>query len=180
MSPHDKPKKDKPLIEDVIPKFLGGEKKKLALEFVAHLRANKMKPVWTATNAWRANYKGKLICYIKLGADAVAERPDPPAWMVTVHHAHMSTYENIVIGEGLRNIFWDNVVHCVHDPQNDFPVHHCNPNKGCAGGRRLMRFDKEFAGVCQCSISSLWVRDPDETAINSIKRLLELEQKART
>ena len=49
-------------IEDEIPKFLDGEMKQSALDFIAYMRANKMQPAWLSTNSWKANYKGQNIC----------------------------------------------------------------------------------------------------------------------
>ena len=167
----------KPLIEDIIPEFLDGDMRKSALDFVAHLRANKMKPVWCLTNQWNANYKGKTICKIHLrnggGGWSNIERRDRDYWIIQLYRSHMHEYEETIMNDGLQNIIWDNIVYCRScKPKGESRV-------GCAPGVNIKLLGKEIKGVCGCNWTT-WIFDPDEATVNGIKRLLELEQKART
>lgn len=83
VSLYQQQKAAKPLVEDMIAESLGGKMKKLALDLVAHLRANKMKPVWCLTNQWKAIYKTKNICRITLYPKHLPAPPEIRAtWIV--------------------------------------------------------------------------------------------------
>ena len=174
----------KPLIEDVIPEYLDGDMKKNALNFIAYLRANRMKPLWHGLNTWKANDKGTGLYSIML-CEGDGEgwgyygRPRPkilPSWVVSPWLVHMCEYEESILSEGLQNLIWDNVFYCVHSPGQSGKG--CSSNKGCAGGHDVTILGKEFKGLCRCRPHAS-VLDPDEAAIHGIKRLLELERKAR-
>ena len=53
MSLYQVQKEINPKVEDVISDYLDGEMKRIALDFIAFLRTNKMNPAWTLTNLWK-------------------------------------------------------------------------------------------------------------------------------
>jgi len=84
--------------------------KNSALDFVAYLRKNKMTLRWAGfTNAWRANYKGKCICYVKMRPN---ESRDKWKWVIYPYLNHINEYERI-IDEGMQDIIWGNVFACM-------------------------------------------------------------------
>jgi hypothetical protein len=170
-------KANKPMIEEVMPECLDREKRKAALDFIAWLRANKMKPAWSAWQIWKASYKGNVICTIRL--------PYPPCkdtWGITPIINHISKYEESVISEGLQNILLDNVVYCVYSSGQSGIG--CSRNKPCFGGESRKILGKEIKYVCHDSPTDNLTRyirflDPNETTIDGIKRLLKKKKKAR-
>jgi len=161
----------KPKIEDVLPHLLEGEPLKAALDFVAYLQADKLKLVWAGIhNAWKAAYKGKPLLYIRLlckrwSEDKVAK------WVVTPYLMHLHEYEDAIIKEKGQELIWNGLWRC------KACGHRCTSvvNKTILG--------KELRNLCNgnffCGRNWVWFYDPDKTAIARIKRLLELEQKAR-
>ena len=96
----DVQKKIKPMIEDVISEYLVGENKEMSLEFFSYLRKNKIKPIWTTHNSWKATYKNKVICYIRLPRDESDNYSKQSHalewklhWLVTPHLYNMEQYE---------------------------------------------------------------------------------------
>ena len=173
-------KNTKPMIEDVMPNYLDGDMLTSALEFIAYLRENKMKPLWQGLNTWGAKEKGIVLYSIMLqvGKGYYGRVGDLPSWGITLNPVHMNTYEERIVHEGLQNFILDNVVYCVHSGRSDSSGEGCNPNKRCAGGRDRTVLGKEIKALCGCR-SLTWVWDPDEAAIVRMKKLLKLEQKAR-
>ena len=162
----------KPLVEDAIREHLDGETQALALDLAAHMRENKMTLQATGIkNAWGANYKGKKICAVRLGPGWWNEAKDA-AWVVTPCLDHMDEYQGAVMEEGLQNFVWDNLFYCVHVLKGGCNSHNCAP------GRDVEILGKEIKGICR-GRPPVWFHDPGKAAITAIKRLLELEQKAR-
>ena len=175
-------RKNKPMIEDVIPEYLVGEYKVMALEFSSYLRESRIKPVWATHNAWKATYKGKVICYIRLPRDESdfswlrSKQPRDSdwkqSWIVTPHLYNMEAYEGQIVREGLQGLIWDNLSYCGH----------CDPLRKCAPGLDKIILNKKIKGLCRGSSYdgyAVWIGNPDESAIGGIKKLLELEKKAR-
>lgn len=177
MIPYKVQKGNRPKIEDVILSCLDGDLQKIALDFAVFMRENKMpfKLCTSTTRAQRASYKSRPICGILVCSDDGGFQADSPSWIVALYLEHMDNYAKIIMNEGLQSILWDNIFYCVHYNGN---AKGCNPNKGCAGGRTHIILGKEINGICRCRPPA-WVNDPNEAAIKSIKRLIELEQKAR-
>ena len=84
----------------------------------------------------------------------------------------------IIIKEGLQNLIWDSMFYCVHSIGSGFFRKECNPNKGCAGGKNMMLLGKGFEGICIGRVRT-HILNPDKAAVDGIKRLLDLEKKAR-
>jgi len=178
----------KPLIEDFIPGWFDNDMKNLALDFTAHLRTKKMKPTWYLTNQWKALCKGKIICRISLNTWWSPPREDTK-WVVTAYLRHLKSYEEAIISENLQHLLWENVFFCVYKPADSLPPEElrnyagqipCNNHGNCNPGKNITVCDKELTNIC-CNINRqfFWFRNPDQAAIEGIKRLLELEQQAR-
>ena len=170
----------KPKIEDVIPVYLVGENKEMALEFISYLRENKIKPTWATHNSWKAIYKSKVICYIRLPineSDNYSKQSHVSEWkrhwLVTPHLYNMEKYKEQIINEGLLELIWNNYVYCKP----------CEPIRKCAPGVNKNIFGKEFNNLCRgvfydgCAI---WINSPDNSEVNGIKKLLEMEKQTRT
>jgi len=165
---YEKAESKRPEIEDVINDIITDrDMKKLALDFAEHMRKNKMTLRDARfTNAFKAVYKGKCICYVRLkkNSDCIEK-----FWIITPYLEHIGEYEKSIIGEGLQSFIWDNVHYC----------RFCRtPCHGHLPGMDITLLGKEIKSVCR-GRQPIWVFDPDETAVNCIKRLLEFEQKSR-
>ena len=164
ISLYQQQKAAKPLIEDVVPEIIpDGNVRKAVLDFVAHLRANKMPLRWSGVNSWRAFYKGKGICSIALGNIAWTGKISD-FWHVAPRPSHMDDHDESIMNAGLQKIIWNN-------------IKYCNSCGGCAPGREMTISGREFKGICHGL--TLIFFDPDETEVEGIKKLLELEKKAR-
>ena len=166
----------KPKVESVLPFYLDGEMLKLALDFVAYLRAEKMNPGWAGVhNAWRATSKGKPICYIRLGKEWIRDTEKKWVintknlkWLVIPYLDHMNDYAD-KINEDWKKIIWDDLRNCV------------NCAYGCSSraAKTVTVLGKDFSGLCPGFINKVSFVNPDEAAIKIIKRLLELEREER-
>jgi len=168
----------KPKIEDVLPCYISGEKLDNALSFISYLRANKMKPTWAGIhNAWKSTYKGKAICYIRLFNDSwknsshLRDKYGKHSWVITPYiEENMAIYSETILNEGLQDFIWTNVHHCM---RCRVPCHGKNPPH-----KDVMVLGKEVTGLCH-GRPLVWAFDPNKVALDSMKRLLELEQCAR-
>jgi len=186
VSLYQQQKLTKPLAEDIVPEYLVGGMAESAIQFAAWLRANKMKPAWVLTNQWRAVYKGRGICRITLTQPQIK---DPQwQWIVTAYLERLNDYEEIVVSENLQRFLWDNVYYCVQKPKDSPPAEEfrhyalkwpCNI-WGCAPGKNITVCGKELTNICRNGNRQFfWCHDPDDETITALKRLLELEKKAR-
>jgi len=163
------PKIIKPKIEDVIPEILKDNVKGMALDFVAHLRKNKMSPGYAGyAKAWDAKCKGRLICKVSLGAEYKETVNIKGNWNVMLYLKNTEKYENTIFEENLQNCIWDN-------------VHRCNSCGGtCTPEDKIVVFlGKEIKGVCKHIYNQIRFRSPNILDMDKLKRLLELEQQAR-
>lgn len=167
----------KPKIEDVIPYLLDGEMKNVAIVFAARLRENKMAPRWSGVhNTWTANFKSKIICKIMLINDNWKEVSpyNKHSWVVIPYLNHLNEYDENIKNEGLQYVVWDNICFYCSTPCRST----IGDKRTCFPGRNPIILGKEFKRVCASRpLVHLW--DPDETAINGIMRLLELEKQTR-
>jgi len=170
-------KVEKPQIDDLIPDYLNGENKKAALDFVAYLRENKIKPVWTIANAWKATYKGKTIYYIRLPLHESHFRNLKQSegmswensWVFTPYLHNMNSYEELVINENLREFVLSG-------------LHYCVPCAYRLCPKEKTIFGENIQNLCGGALygdMALWYVNPDETEIGKLKRLLEFEKAAR-
>ncbi len=184
---------DKPKIEVLIPEYLIGDMEKTALDFVAYMRATKMPPAYRPSLRYKCNYKGKSICTIgfprawtngngnpyqdnEFGQKWMSQENIKNNWVVIPQLDHLIEYEN-QIDDGMKNIIWDakNIYFCngcwASNP--NFP----GPRDSCGPRRTQMIFGKAFHGLCGRGF--FWFFNPDDAAIECVKKLLALEQKAR-
>ena len=152
----------KPKIEDVVLVSLEDAVKESALEFIAYMRKNKMQPTWLSHNTWKANYKGKGICSIRLPKSYMPYK----YWSVCPHVSRwnklISSYnlfEEQIIDSGSQNIVWDN-------------VNICRSCANCGPGWDMSFLGKEFKNVCHNI--PVWYCDPGELEIDFIKKILDL------
>jgi len=168
---------EKPQIESVIPQYLDGDIKKTALDFVAYLRGNKFNFVWAVANGWKATYKGKVICYIRLPLHESHFRNLKQSegtewqnsWVFTPYLHNMNKYEELVINENLQEFVLSGLHYCMP----------C-PHRFCATERTIL--GKSIKNLCQGDLyggMALWYVNPNETEIGYLKRLLEMEKQAR-
>ena len=134
--------KSKPVIEDLISEYLDGDMRKNALDFVAWLRANKLNPVCSGGKTFKTGYKGDVICTVKLFQPWVASTN---MWAVNLYLHHADKYKETIESEGLQNIFFDDIIYCVHDSGGAGTG--CDPKKPCAGGENRTILGKVIAGI---------------------------------
>jgi len=184
--PYKVQKGNRPKIEEVINYCLDGGRRQSALDFAAWLRENRMpiKLHSSTTRGHNASYNGEWICYILMHAkdewrDMQGKCPgNPPYWTVSLVLSHLDKYLDTIRDEKLRLPPWDKFNRCKFNAYGGNGTKSCNPDKPCAGGRDLSVFYGEgFDGLC----AGQWpiVKNPDEATVGIVKRLLELEQKAR-
>ena len=172
-------REQKPPIEDVLPYFLDGEELNAGLDFISYLRANKLNPRWAGVHStWNCNYKGKTICYIRLGRKWLG-KADNVKWEVSPNLTYIGEYEDEIIGTNMQNYVWEGLSHC----------RACN--NGCAPGANKAILGKNFTGLCYGMLGvhhpdgrffgrlPISFVNPNKAAIDCIKKLLKLEQEAR-
>jgi hypothetical protein len=162
-------KATKPKIEDVIPEILKDNVKETALDFVAHLRKNKMSPGYAGyAKAWDAKCKGKTICKVSLGAEYKETANINGNWNVMLYLKNTEKYENTIFEEKLQICIWDNVRSL------------CGSCATCAFEDKTVIFlGKEIKGVCKHIYNQIRFMSPSVLDMDKLKRLLELEQQAR-
>ena len=164
-------KKSKPQIEEVFLKYLEGDTKKAALDFVSYMRENKMAPTWASANSWKCSYKGKGVCYIRTHGTAWKHTSDTASWSITLYGDYVygdmiDQYNNFVVNKNYQNIIWNNraLKKC----------HRCQPQKCASNGNeaaftgfRMVFYGKTFENVCRNGDTSF--SDSDERTIAYIK-----------
>ena len=173
-------KETKSKIEDVIPEYLVGEIQKAALEFVAYLKGNKFSPRLSTNNTetWKVIYKSKCICTIHFCKPWkwIQEMKENATWVVEPHLLYFHEYEDLIMSEGLQKIIWDGIIFCNGCPPSKGGRR--DKNRSCIGGQCATVLGKELKGIC-ANVPLTRVCDPNETEIGGIKRILELEQRAK-
>jgi len=150
---------------DYIPGCLDGGMKEASLSLIEYLNENKIVPKFNKLNWWEARYKG-FICKIRFPYHF---QRSVFSWAVGIYLNNMEKYRDEIISEGLQDIVWGNQTLC----------RSCS--RKCAPGNTLTVLGKEINGICVNGKPEIvWVYDPDEAAVGGIKRLLELEQQARS
>ena len=167
-------------IEDRIPLIAEGGAKAAALDFAAYLREKKINLKWTGiqngfSETGQTHY-GQGLCHIELKND-YWEHEDK-CWRVCVPLSNIDAYKETIISEGLQYFIWNHIYIC-----NKTAVNACNGGEksiyACHRGINITVLDKEIVYACRLRNGrhvSIYVYDPDEYAINHLKRLIELEQ----
>ena len=148
-------KKIKPKIDDIIANIISGEKLKLANDFIAYLRENKMNPAWSSANSWIVKYKGKSLLYIKLLDKSNSWRimmPPDGGW-----EDYDGEFQS---AEHLKEIVWAN-------------INYCTDCSSCKGWRKTI-LGKECENVCHISIHFM---NPGVEEIESLKKLVQVKRK---
>jgi len=181
-------KKAKPLIEDMIPNWFDGEMKNHATDFVTRLRVKKLNPTWFLANQWKIASKGKMLCRISLNTFWCPKKEDTK-WVVTTYLQNLKEYEDVIINEDLQHLLWNNVLYCAYKPLDSLPAEEarsypgqapCNNHGNCNPGKNITVCNKELTNIC-CNDNRqfFWIRNPDQSALDGIIKLLELEKAAR-
>ena len=173
---YDKQKVEKPQVEDVLPTYVDGINKNIALDFIAYLKNNKMKASWAVTNAWDGKCKGKRLYYIRLPLyhhQFLSLKPSSGidwknSWLFSPILTYFDKYEDIVVKENLKNFVLSGIQYCTLCGGDN--------EKPCGAKERTIFSDK-ISNLCG-GLNLAYV-NPDETEIGYIKRLLELERQAR-
>jgi len=151
--------KAKPKIEDSINEVLTGEARANALDFVAFLRANKMNPAWSATNAWAANYKGKRVCWVRIHGGADYHGLEPNEWHICFHGEFIGEYADVISADGFKKLADAHIKYCTtcagYCPRGKAP----NPTK--------------FEKIC-----AIWIKNADAEALDWAKKLAEAKMRA--
>ena len=165
MSIYQNQKANKPAIEDVIPDYLEGEMRKLALDIATCLRKNKMSPIWASGNSWKSSCKGKGICYVKLLPETNIHK-----WAVVLMPLDARRYQEWVYNKGFADKFTEKPHYC----------HGCGrpPGESCGGRRDFTVNGKEIKGVCGHNFMR-WINDPDVETVGGIIKFLEWEMQTR-
>ena len=148
----------KPKIEDVILDLVKEEHQKAALDFAGFIRAGKMTPVWASKNAWKVNYKGKVLCYIRTAGTAHYHNLDDGSWHINFAVYSDYTYDVPVSDEAIKGI-WDKIRFC----------RKC-ANNNCAPAKRLTINGKVFDKICH---QWLVIKNPDAEMLKCVKKLVE-------
>ena len=165
----------RPKIEEIIPEYLTCDNRKRALEFIAFLRENKIKPTWAIQNGWKATYKGKVLYYIRLPRYAShfrnLKQSDGTSWenswVFTPYLHNMSNYEDSVINENLREFVLSGLHYCVPC------AHRLCPKEKTIFGNKI----QNLCGGDLYGGMALWYVNPNETEIGAIKSCWNLRKK---
>ena len=170
-------------LEDRIPLIVDGGAQTAALDFAAHLRENNINLKWTGIqNGYSETgqtHFGQGLCHIELKNDYWQN--GDASWRVCVPLPNIGKYEEALANEGFRNFIWAHIYIC-----NKTAADACNGGEksvyACHRGIDITVLGKEIAYACRLRNGrhvSIYVYDPGETETGYIKRLIELEQKAR-
>jgi len=162
----------KPEIEDAIPEVLSGDDKRIALGLVNYFRESKMKPSFHLNNTWKGVSKGKIIYSVLVGCNSGESKwfHRNKKWLVRLWLDNISEYENTLENEGLRDFIFAHYHKCVYCPNKADKNNGRHPKTITILGEEVTNFG------CW---PLLWVYEPDDAAVEKIKRLIELERNAR-
>ena len=156
MPDFQKAKSDKPQIEDKILELVSNEQKQDALDFIGHIRAYKMTLAWASINAWKYNYKGKRVGYIRINNGN---------WMPQVFTQYDTYLNELVLGESEE-------IKAFVDTQVGGNV----PCGGCMPGADRRTVTKELRNICACT--TITMENPDENLCKFAKKLITLRRDA--
>lgn len=162
--------KTKPRPEDLIPQLLPAEQQVNATDFIDWLRENKLSPKWNATNKYRVDCKGKLICYVTLFplSQAIWWQTISPdvysnSWEIWINIHEHDCYANC--DDSLRETAWKNVNIC----KNCKTCYHGIISRTICG--------KEFSRICHYG-GGITIRCPDTKTLENAKKLLLMNKEA--
>jgi len=151
--------KTRPKIEDIVSDILSGEKLAIALDFIAHLKENKLNLSWASANTWNVKHKGKVMLYIRMtGADYFTQRNDieDDSWSIFPPFDIKHDYADFST-KAFKEAVWRNVNYCVGCIK-------------CKPGNSYNILGSEFKKVCNIVVSFV---NPTVEDIDCVKKLIE-------
>jgi len=147
----------KPLIEDVVGRFLEGDTLQNAMDFIKFLRENNMNPRWVSGNSWSiSGKKGKAACRIDLGGNKHPWHRHFTVgdWQVSELDGHDRKYmDEFIDCDEIKEFIWKNIKLC----------NRCS----CCGPRCRIYAGKQFDECC-----AFFVLNPDANDIEVLKKLV--------
>ena len=146
--------KRKQKIVDAIAELLDGDLQKNALDFIAHLRANKISLSQAYPDTWRASYNGKAACVIIVQNKGLN---------ISLRGDYSKGYEKILINEKIKQGVLDNLW--------VKPCRKCN--KMCSDGISASIFGKEFNKICKHMLNTTYFFISDADALECAKLIIK-------
>lgn len=156
MSEYQKQKKTKPPIEELVGNSLAEPLKGDILNFVNFLRENKLSPQWASTNSYKASYKSRGVCIIKLTENSYQ------IWINTQYNEDFNSCFSEA-DEHVKKFLLDSMVYCF----------------GCGSCKPGLSLD--ILGVPQinaCYNPVIRMKNPDNEFLELAKRLVLLRKQA--
>jgi len=154
-------------VEALIPVFINDYDVQTAvMDFVTYLRENKFELKRGGISRWVVMHNKHQILSFCLGRNADWWCKND-YWYVDLTPTYLHVYEDSIIAASLQDFVLSNIKFCV------------NCSLGCFPGKNAVILNKEIIGIC-ITKQFLYFCDPGAKVISSIKRLAELEKKART
>ena len=154
-------------VEDVIKDVLKDDAKEMALDFVAHLRANEI-PIEESENYWDVQYKGKTVCSVfingsdgKPGPWTIWSDQEPGTWIAWADEGKMSSCKDVSVEEDIKAIVWANVNFCES----------CGGN--CSPGKQKTILGKAFEHVCSSAIA---FTNPNADMVRCAKEMVKMRK----
>jgi len=145
--------KQKKKIEEAVAESLDGELRQSALDFIAHLRANKVSLSQAYPDTWRAGYKGKAACVVIVQNNGLN---------ISLRGDYSIGCEKILIDDKMKQSVRDNLW--------VKPCQACN--KSCADGISASVFGKEYTRVCKHLINTTYFLITDADAVECAKLIV--------
>ena len=148
---------------DAINKFLTGEEKHNALDFIEFLTANQITTQPNSNNIRDFYYQNKTICCVTVkGAENIAN-----PWMIWLSDAELDAMAlNNTADESLKQFAWAHMNTCAHFSSNG---ESCGCDK--SPGRSATVFGKQFDNICYATLS---FENPGAEDLVYIKQLVSL------
>jgi predicted transcriptional regulator YdeE len=167
MSVYEEQKKTKPSVESIIPGYLSGEKERLARDFIAYLRAEKLNPVWASADSWKCGYKNKGVCYVRLRDGYFSVSP---------YVDYTKDFEAFAAAENFTGMIWKNLAFCRRCNPKSCAAR-CNEDESTFRGVKKTFLGKEFDNICVGG-GDAHFHDPGDAEIACIKKLIGYRRRA--
>lgn len=156
-------------IETHINDALTGDTQKLALDFVAFLKAQEMQfergtGYWADKRYWMISYKAEYVCFISVnGFGFVRHQDEPEGFYIWSDDSGTDWYANAPLDDHTKEIAFKNVDFCGK----------CSPESPCYGGTDKIIFGKEFDKVYRTTFR---FDNPNVQVMECVKKLIELRK----
>ena len=187
----------KPKITDAISTLLDGENQQRAVEFISHLKDNKVSFQWTNTNTWKMSKKSTPFCYIKVGVvydTATAcivkftdsDTVQKGSWVISPPFINTFSNEHNISGI----IHTPGTLVTFHTNDDDYeevisnkkmintiwskvrPCSNCGNKKKCAPGLNIKWWGKELTN--RCKFIGVPFVNPDYEELECLKMLIKI------